>query len=723
MAIQRTTFSESWYKLAELKPLLLPSLKIWRQSYRGELWFVIEDSVNNQFFRVTYPAYQFLALLDGKKTIDEVWNLCMEKFEDEAPTQGEILQLLGQLYSSNLLIGDIPIDSQGLLVRYKQRIQKEVIGKLKSFMFVKIPLCDPDDFLRALMPLGSWIVSKFGFILWLIIISFGGFICAGIYSELLQDSSGVISPSNLPLLYLGFATSKVLHELGHAFVCRKLGIDNGTGGEVHKLGIMFMLLTPIPFVDCSSSWSFKSKWHRMIVGASGMMMDLIIGTVCLFIWSQTAEGNLFHALAYNIIFVTTVSTLLFNGNPLMRYDAYFMLSDFIEVPNLASRGNTYFLYLCRKYILGVREAECPTVDLKERLWLFFYSIGAFIYRLFIMTGITMFIANSLFILGVLFGISIIWGMAIKPLWKYFKYLAFSHELRYCRKRAYSITLTAIIALFSVLLLIDVPDRVRIEGIVEPVEMKIVYSLYHGTLLNSKTEGFCKKGDILAKFKNEDLLNGKKTMQDDIELKRIELKQAKKEDPAKAQVIVKELEILLKNIVLLNKNIKALKVEAPISGLWTVERIDKRYGEYMQQGVEIGKISKLDNMIIRAVANQEKAQLITDNVSNVEMRIKGRPKQFFKGKFIRKISVGLEDLPSAALGLVGGGDIQIKQSEQSGRKVTEKVFEIHIKPNKKVMKDLIPGQVVVVRCELKEKPLGIQLWRFLKQQFQKRFRVL
>jgi putative peptide zinc metalloprotease protein len=315
MGLQRKTFSESWYRVADLKPVMHPSLKVWRQTYRGDLWFVLEDPVNNVYFRVNYPAYEFLALLSGKRTVSEVWHICLDMFGDEAPTQGEIIQLLGQLYTSNLLLGDIPADTQGLLKRHKKRIQKEVTGQIRSFLFLKIPLLDPNHFLKVFNPFVGWLFSPFGLVLWTLGIVFGLIYSLGNVPDLTSGASSILAPGNIPLLYCGFALSKILHEFGHAFACKSFGVKTGTGGHVHKMGVMLMLLTPVPFVDCSSSWAFRSKWQRMVVGMAGMLVDLAVAAACVIIWSQTAEGSTMHSLAYNIMFVTSVSTLLFNGNP------------------------------------------------------------------------------------------------------------------------------------------------------------------------------------------------------------------------------------------------------------------------------------------------------------------------------------------------------------------------------------------------------------------------
>ena len=114
MPIERPTFSESWYRVAGLTPRLRATVQIYRQHYRGHRWYIVQDPSSNQYFRLNSPGYRFVGLLDGRRTVADVWKTCNEQYGDEAPTQGEVIQLLGQLYAGNLIHAEMPPDSEGL---------------------------------------------------------------------------------------------------------------------------------------------------------------------------------------------------------------------------------------------------------------------------------------------------------------------------------------------------------------------------------------------------------------------------------------------------------------------------------------------------------------------------------------------------------------------------------------------------------------------------------
>ena len=724
MSVKRTTFSESWYRVAELSPRLHPCLQSYRQYHRGEQWYILEDPVSNGYFRISYAAYNFLALLDGERTVAKVWDICNDKFGDEAPTQGEVIQLLGQLHSTNLLFGDIPVDSSGLLKRYKQRRQKEITGQIRGFLFMKIPLWDPDRFLRIFSPLCGLLFTASGMFLWTALALLGIVYALANTADLSRQDTAMLSASNLPWLYLCFAIIKVLHELGHGFACKKFGLDAGSDGPVHTMGVMLMLLTPIPYVDCSSSWALRSKWQRVIVGGAGMLVELMIAAVAVIVWSQTSEGSLIHSLAYNVMFVTSVSTLLFNGNPLLRYDAYYMLSDILEIPNLASRSNNYFFYIFKKYVFGIKDSFHPAEGGREKFWLFTYAIAAFIYRIVIMVSITLFLTDLMFALGVFFAVGGVFKTFIKPVWQFARYLLTSPELARNRPRALVISGIFSSLILAGVFLYPVADRIRIEGVVEPKNIKIVYALTDGFLTELEKSGsHCEKGKLLLKAENPVLEN-------DYEKQTIQLKElafryklAQTQNIAESQVYLKQIKVLKENLKKGREKIAKLSLVAPGKGVWIHEDLESFKGSYLQKGTELGKFVNLEDMLVRAVAPQEHAQILRNAESSLEIRIKGRPDLLFTGEVTKSFPVGQQNLPSAALGYAVGGELQTSAADQDGKTSAEKVFELHVEPSADSIGHIYSGQILILRFDLAPKSLAEQGIRSLKQSFQKRFNIL
>ena len=162
MAVERPTFHESWYRVADLRPRLLSSVQVYRQHFRGQMWYVLENPSNNAFSRISRDAYNFIGLLDGRRTVAEVWKICNEQFGDNAPTQPEVIQLLGHLYSSNLLYAELAPDAESLFNRYHTRIKRQIQGFFSNLLFIRIPLFDPDHFLNRWIKVFGWLFGWIG---------------------------------------------------------------------------------------------------------------------------------------------------------------------------------------------------------------------------------------------------------------------------------------------------------------------------------------------------------------------------------------------------------------------------------------------------------------------------------------------------------------------------------------------------------------------------------
>src|SRR4051812_42254273 len=303
----RPTFSESWYRVAPLKAKVRAGAQISRTFYRGERWYVVRDPAGNQFHRLSDAAYRFVGLLDGTRTVAEAWDLVGGQLADDAPTQPEVIQILSQLYSANLLEADVTPDATVLLRRHKQLQKRQLQGRLMNILFPRIPIWDPDRFLKRWMPVAKVFLSKFGVILWLVVVIAAISRIAPLVPELKQAAQHTLDiqghPENILLLWLTFALIKFWHELGHAFMTRRWG------GECHEMGIMFLVFIPTPYVDASSAWAFPSRWARVSVGAAGMIFELFLAGILAFVWVNTSSATMINQLSFNAMLVASVTTV------------------------------------------------------------------------------------------------------------------------------------------------------------------------------------------------------------------------------------------------------------------------------------------------------------------------------------------------------------------------------------------------------------------------------
>ena len=752
--IDRPTFSESWYRVASLRPRLRSAVQVFRQHFRGQMWHVLQDPGSNQFFRLNDTGYHFVGLLDGHRTVAEVWNVCNDQLGDAAPTQGEAIALLGQLYTSNLLQAEVPPDAQGLFRRYRQRVGREVRGYLTNLLFIRIPLIDPDRFLERWVGIFGAVFSAAGLICWLALMSVGGYFLLGRTDELGNQAMGVLMTANLPLLAISFWIVKIIHEFGHGFACKKFGVLAG-GGEVHTMGIMFLIFMPLPYVDASSAWAFRSKWHRVAVGGAGMFCELAVAAVAAIVWANVGEGMV-QALAYNCMFIASVTTLLFNANPLLRYDGYYILSDLLEIPNFAQRSKSYLYYLVKRYIWAVHNPRNPANTSGEKAWFVFYGIASTVYRLFILIVILMFLSDRLpeqlkFIATIAAAVSgAVW--LCTPIFKFLKYLATSGELSRVRGRAVTSTLLTVTSIILAVGVLPMPDRVRAEGVVEPLGLAVVYTRTDGYVANFLPSGTkVAKGDTLINAmpptgdprRDQFIgsLNNELTARHHI-LKAEYAKIKRQEDWALAEqehaIVASKIEEAKAKEEQINRaenDIRNLTIRSPTGGVWISPDVDRLQGNFLQKGQQIGLVANRDreNLIVRTVASQEIGALLYELQNKedrtipipLEIRIKGRASQVFSGEIIKILDSAQDVLPSPALGYAVGGPVVTRSDDRQGMTAAEGFFEIHITPKTDNPDDsdspimLLPGQRVVVRFDMPSKPLVAQWWRSLLQLLQKK----
>ena len=276
----------------------------------------------------------------------------------------------------------------------------------------------------------------------------------------------MLALDNLVVIYFAFPFIKALHELGHATAIK------AGGGEVHDLGVIVLVMLPVPYVEASASTVFRSKYQRALVGAGGVAFELFLAALAFYGW-LIIEPGLVRAVLFNMMVIASVSTVIFNGNPLLRYDAYYILADLIEIPNLAGRSARYWGYILERYAFGVRETEPPDASREEKAWLLFYGFFATAYRIMVTIVIALFIAGRFFFVGVLLALWGIVAMAVFPVVRGVTHMAANPRLRRRRRWAFGVTSDALLACLAFLLFVPMPYHSYAEGVLWLPEEDIV----------------------------------------------------------------------------------------------------------------------------------------------------------------------------------------------------------------------------------------------------------
>lgn len=712
------TFSESWYRIANQRIYLRPSVKVRRQNFRGERWLVLENPFSNQFFRLRPAAYEFLARLRPERTVEEVWKECLERFPDEAPGQEAVLQLLSQLYLSNLLQYNLAADSAKLFERYEKTRQREKRAKLLNVMFMRFPLLDPDQFLVKTLPIAKLLISPIGAVIWLVVVGFALKLVAENWSLLRDQSQSVLSPGNLPLLYAGMILVKAIHEFGHAYFCRRFG------GEVHVMGIMLMIFTPMPYVDATSSWGFRKRWQRAMVGAAGMIVELFVAAIATFIWAKTGQGTL-HSLAYNMMFVASVSTVIFNINPLLRFDGYYILSDLLEIPNLHQRSLQHLKHIGERYLFGLKKSRSPALTRKEAAWLTFFGIASGIYRVIVFGGILLFVADQFLIIGIIMAAVCAIAWVMRPAILFVRYLATSPQLERQRWRAVSVSAALVAGLLVLFDVIPFPHHFRAPGVLESRQWTEVLNKVPGQVEGVLTPagGTVKAGQPLLRLKNQELDFEIAAARASIDEMQARLREAMQNQTPNLKPLNSRLESLTKRLDRLLTDQESLVISARQDGLWVAPQVNDMVGRWLPRGTSCGLIVDASSFDFVATVPQEDVnRLFASDIPGAEIRLNGQAHISLKAGQLHVIPAEQRNLPSAALGWAAGGEVPISQNDPQGTQAAEPFFEVRTPISTAGEAALLHGRGGKIRFDLEPEPLLPRGIRRLRQLLQKRYQL-
>ncbi len=714
------TFSESWHRVADLQVSLRQAVSIRKQLFRGQPWYVLQDPFNNHFFRLRPEAHEFIVRLRAGRTVGQVWQECLARNPNGAPGQDDVIQLLAQLYHANLLFCDLPADSSKLFERYHKRKQRETRSRLFSLMFFRIPLFDPEPLLRHCALLVRLFSGRFALVLWLLTLGAAGKTVFEQFPAVVSEAKTLLAFDNLALLYLGLLLVKALHEFGHTLVCKRFG------GEVHTMGIMLIIFAPIPYMDATSSWGFRNRRHRILVAASGMFYEFFAASCAALVWANSGPGAI-HSLALNMMIVASISTLLFNANPLLRYDGYYILSDLLDIPNLQSRSLAQLRHLIEYYLFGDRQSTSSADSCKEASWLTIYGILSGFYRVIIYGGIILFVADRFLLAGLLMAAVCIFSWAVVPAVRFVNYLFSSPKLAKTRTRAIAVSLTTTGVTLVVLGAIPFQSHFRAPGILQATNYLQVASSTSGRLMQILADNGSRVqvGTPLIRLVNPEL---------DIEIalvsaqrKEVEalLKQSSVFDEDRArEVLVNRLSALDGKLRKTEKQRQELLVEARQVGIWVAPAAHELKGVWLPRGAALGKIISLESFSFSAVVSQEEASnLFSGKIfGQIAVRLTGQANTDLSVTGYRVIPFQHERLPSAALGWHAGGDIPVSGKDDQGLQTVEPFFQIYadLEPSRQAI--LNHGHSGQIRFSLKAEPLLNQLLRKTRQFIQRRYQT-
>ncbi len=689
----------------QLRPKLRRDVRINEQTFQGESWFIVQDPITCQYFRLGPTEYRFIRELDGRRTVGEILQQMAGELGEDTLSPDLAARLLNYLGQAHLLETDEQLDPTSLYEAYRKARRKKGLQVASNFLFINLPLVDPDRFLRRTLPFVRPLLGRGFVVVWLAALAAALGIVVTHWGELTSRVNSVLAPSNLLLLYVAFAAVKLFHELWHGYVCRRYG------GPVHEMGIIFLVFTPFFYCEASSAWTFDNKWKKIYVSAAGMYIEIFLASLATFVWYATNPG-LVHALAYNVMFVASISTVLFNGNPLLRYDGYYILSDLIEMPNLWTGANNYLKYLLNRYLVGNKQ-ESPAETTRHAVLFVVYGIASFLYRIVVCVGIILFVSSQLKGLGLILAVGAFVMWVVVPIGKAVKHMFFTAGTRQQRKRAGLVMgglVTAVVVLLGV---VDMPMRLYTTAAVDYREVQVVRADApgHVTAVLVRPGQRVSAGQPLVRLANEELLARYRQSKADLAMTRYRLSALETIDPAAAQAIRPRVEARKALVDDLAAKVDSLTRRATIEGVIVTGRLDELVGKFADTGEEIMTLADTSRPLLKAAVDQDDVYEYRDAVGQpVEIRLRSEPWHVIEARIDTLSPRSSRSVPHPALTSQAGEDLVIDPAADADEpQLMYPCFVAEIVPEDPNTR-LPGGALARVRFEAAERPLAVQWYR-------------
>ncbi len=718
-----------------------PDLSARKHRYQGRSYWVVKDPVGLNYFRFQEEEFAILQMLDGETSLDDL----KEQFEQEFPPQKitveELGQFVGMLHRSGLVITDAPGQGKQLKKRRDERKRKELMGAMANILAIRFKGIDPDKLLEWLHPFVSWLFRPWAVALCGLLAASAGLLVAvqfEVFRSKLPAFHEFFAAENWFYLAIVLGLTKVVHEFGHGLSCKHFG------GECHEMGVMVLVLTPCLYCNVSDSWMLPNKWHRAIIGAAGMYIEVVMASICTFIWWFSGPGML-NQLALSTMFVCSVSTIVFNANPLLRYDGYYILSDLMEIPNLRQKASTILQRKLAWWCLGIEEPDDPFLPQRNQGFFALYTVASAIYRWVVTFSILWFLYSvfkpyRLEVIGQMIGIVAILGLVVQPAYKVGKFFHAPGRWRKVKRTRLYATLALAAAAIAAVMFVPLPYHVVCPMEVEARGAEGVYVAEPGVIskINVRPGDVVRRGDVLAVLSSPALdleivdLGSKLAQQ----RSRLEVLHSQKFDDPAARLQLGETEELIhlfeEQLALAKEKQQKLTIKADRDGLviaapakpdrvppgklanWSGSPLERRnLGASLEMGTPLCQIGDLKEVDAKLYVDQDYIDFVRSGQA-VAIMLDSQPGRVYDTKIAVKSPKPVPDVSKQIADSTGGG-LPTQASEDGTERPLSPTFAVRapLDDSDGMMRVGLRGRAKVYT---EWQTLGQRLWRYLTRTF-------
>ena len=647
-------------RLSGVQVRVRSDLKYTRQVNRDGVSYIVHHPVTFQNHRLSADDYLVLSQLRGHRKLDDIFKQLVARGVLLPPQEEDFYRFIVHLNQLSLL--QLPVsDGNQLHDRFVEKERKQRTQTAKSFLFFRIPLFEPTAFLDRTLSLFRPMFSRAAFVVWLTCFCF----CIGLVVKRFADFSDPIATmaatSNLFVLWALLLGLKIIHEFGHAYACRHFG------AAVPEMGAYFLMGSPCAYMDASDSWNLNSRRQRLIVAVGGMYFESWFAMLGVLVFCMT-EPSLVNSVALYSVVLSTLVTIGFNANPLMKYDGYYALCDVLGRPLLREDATFEFQRLVKRVLFGLK-IESRVERKTERIGLITFGLACSLYRLTIAISIATVLGMFVPVLGSLVLVAYVGSTLLKMLKAGIVYLKTSPEIADRRQKAWGASAAVFAAMLLCTTLIPVPGMTRTEGVVVPQTQHVAYATVPGFVeaceVRNGTE--VNAGATLVKLSNRDIdiaVTQNRTRVRDLELQLVnEIAGA---NPA-VSITQQELHQAREALADAEELQSQLTIVAPGEG--TLSRVEaiRLKGRYIRTREPIASVGSTELQISTLIDEEAFSDMHPQLGDKVNLALSHAPNEPTTGRIAAIRRAASNQVQHPQLTQLGGGSIPVDPEDQQAQR--------------------------------------------------------
>jgi putative peptide zinc metalloprotease protein len=698
--------SPLWYRVANIVPRLRPTVRVRHRGSEGGARHVLADLLTGRHHLLDEAAWSFVGRFDGRRTIGEIWTW-LSTHVPQPPTQHEVLEWLANLDAAGLLQSDRLPDLQALMRGEEQVDRRRRRASLNPLSW-RVPLGDPTRWLIRLDPLARVLSHPLALLAAVALVGVGLMQVALQWPALQGDVRERLgSPAFLALSWAVYPLIKALHELGHALAVRRCG------AEVHHVGIGFLYLVPAPYVDASAATGLSRRRERILISAAGVLVECVLAAVGVLVWS-TVQPGLVRDLALSVALVGGVSTLLANANPLVRMDGYHVLTDALDLPNLAQRSRRWWIDQIQRLLGGLATGSVLPASWLQRGVTLAYAPSAWLFGMVVAVSACLWLAQTAAMLALMAGAIALWMQVGQPLVAGLRWLARTPSLHGRRLRAALLASGAVAAVLAGVLLVPLPQATVAQAQAWMPEEALVRAPADGfvTAVEASADSAVQTAAPLLTLHNDDQpVELAKLHARRLELE-VQVNRLQVHDAAAAQRAEAEAGALQAKEAELARRIEQMALRSTRAGRVSWIEPQTLLGRHVQRGELLGYVLADDRLVARTVVPDEDIAWLLAGVRAVSVMRPEAAGQAHVGRWDGVVPETGSVLPAAALGVQAGGRIETDPTDADGLRTLQPVAVIDVQVPDLAVQRL--GARLLVRFDHGAQPLWARLLRRLQQ---------